>query len=98
MRSLYITAGIILLVGCAVVVPEYVGDRRVVLELVEDLGTMQGVTINGKAWWWDTLCYIKMLESTYPVCLEHELFHCAEGHWHDPLVPNGQFCNETPLK
>ena len=59
-------------------------DKATTLMIVPDLRT------DGFAIWGEDKGLILLKE--YPICLEHEIKHICEGHWHDPNTPNGDYC------
>jgi len=49
------------------------------LELVERLPALYQ---HGLAQWDGQQCWVTLIKSEYPRCLQHEVRHCIEGQWH----------------
>ena len=39
-----------------------------------------------------TECTVTLIKDEYPRCLQHEVRHCIEGHWHPEEQDNSEDC------
>ena len=68
----------LLLVSCASPSQIERTEFKFSLELVDSVER----NVQARATWDDSSCHVVMNKTSYPQCLEHELIHCIEGHWH----------------
>lgn len=60
--------------------------ETITIKVKPDMRLINGLAIRvGKA------CVITLKQ--YPICLNHELKHCFEDHWHSPEDKNGEYCH-----
>jgi hypothetical protein len=84
---------ILLLTGCSTKpIPELIHPTFMVH--IHESPELLESNVNGTAKWLYIgdvrYCIINLRQ--YPRCLLHEIRHCSEGHWHNPMIPNSQDC------